>query len=117
MGANLKAFFAISLFLFVPLSGCIGQGVNEVSIDEQQSSETDIFSIHCEEYDGLERCWKLLVPNSVQSDTLVPLVVDIHGYTQDMNRHSNTTDFTNIAIEEGFIVAYPNGYENSWNAG
>lgn len=117
MGADVKAFFAISLFLFAPLSGCFGEVVNEAAIDDQQSSETDIFSIHCKEYDGLERCWKLLLPNSVQSDTLVPLVVDIHGYTQDMDRHSNTTDFANIAIEEGFIVAYPNGYENSWNAG
>ena len=117
MQTDLKAFLAVSLFLLAPLSGCVGEVVNDASIDEQQPSETEIYSIHCEEYDGLERCWKLLIPNSVQSDTLVPLVVDIHGYTQDMDRHSNTTDFANIAIEEGFMVAYPNGYENSWNAG
>ena len=78
--------------------------------EDEASIETDIFSIHCEEYDGLDRCWKLLIPEGVNSDTPVPLVVDIHGFTQDMDKHSNTTDFANIAIEEGFMVVYPTGY-------
>ena len=59
----------------------------------------------------------MLIPDSVNKDTLVPLVVDIHGYTQDMDKHNNMTGFDEIAIEEGFIVVYPDGYENSWNAG
>ena len=108
----------VTLLISAPLSGCIGYESESVVLSEDEVSvETDIYSIHCEEYDGLERCWKLLVPEGVQSDTPVPLVVDIHGFTQDMDKHSNTTDFANIAIEEGFMVVYPTGYENSWNAG
>lgn len=108
----------VFLLLFTPLSGCMGFEDEYVEISEDQdTSEDSIYSIHCQEYDFLERCWKLLVPDSLENDTLVPLVVDIHGYTQDMDKHNNMTGFADIAIEEGFIVVYPNGYENSWNAG
>tara|TARA_B100000530_G_scaffold336878_1_gene293211 strand:+ start:1790 stop:2785 length:996 start_codon:yes stop_codon:yes gene_type:complete len=108
----------VFLLILMPFSGCIGfeDEVIENS-NEEEIIESNIYSIHCQEYDYLERCWKLLVPDSIENDTLVPLVVDIHGYTQDMDKHSNMTGFAEIAIEEGFIVVYPDGYENSWNAG
>ena len=108
------------VLVVAPLSGCIqvedGTAASTES-EAEASLEPELYSIHCEMYDDLERCWKLLVPESVNGDEPVPLVVDIHGFTQDMDKHSNTTTFADIAIEEGFIVAYPNGYENSWNAG
>tara|TARA_B100001029_G_scaffold129106_1_gene108123 strand:+ start:2371 stop:3369 length:999 start_codon:yes stop_codon:yes gene_type:complete len=110
--------FVLILLLFAPLSGCISsqEGSEVISVD-QNSSDSEIYSIDCTEYDGLERCWKLLIPESIDEDKAVPLVIDIHGYTQDMDKHSNLTGFAEIAQEEGFIVAYPNGYNNSWNAG
>ena len=110
--------FTVFLLLITPLSGCIEFKDEDIETsDNQELIENSIYSIHCQEYDYLERCWKLLIPDSVNKDTLVPLVVDIHGYTQDMDKHNNMTGFDEIAIEEGFIVVYPDGYENSWNAG
>ncbi|MAV59845.1 MAG: hypothetical protein CMA13_00935 [Euryarchaeota archaeon] len=110
--------FTVFLLLLTPLSGCIEFKDEDIETsDNQELIENSIYSIHCQEYDYLERCWKLLIPESVNKDTLVPLVVDIHGYTQDMDKHNNMTGFDEIAIEEGFIVVYPDGYENSWNAG
>ena len=110
--------FTVFLLLLTPLSGCIEFKDEDIETsDNQELIENSIYSIHCQEYDYLERCWKLLIPDSVNKDTLVPLVVDIHGYTQDMDKHNNMTGFDEIAIEEGFIVVYPDGYENSWNAG
>lgn len=110
--------FTVFLLLLTPLSGCIEFKDEDIETsDNQELIENSIYSIHCQEFDYLERCWKLLIPDSVNKDTLVPLVVDIHGYTQDMDKHNNMTGFDEIAIEEGFIVVYPDGYENSWNAG
>ena len=110
--------FTVFLLLLTPLSGCIEFKDEDIETsDNQELIENSIYSIHSQEYDYLERCWKLLIPDSVNKDTLVPLVVDIHGYTQDMDKHNNMTGFDEIAIEEGFIVVYPDGYENSWNAG
>ena len=110
--------FAAILLFSATLSGCISfEGENSSNSDNQDNNGDDIYSIHCQEYDDLERCWKLLVPDSVEKDTLVPLVVDIHGYTQDMDKHNNVTGFADLAIEQGFMVVYPDGYENSWNAG
>lgn len=110
--------FTVFLLLLTPLSGCIEFKDEDIETsDNRELIENSIYSIHCQEYDYLERCWKLLIPDSVNKDTLVPLVVDIHGYTQDMDKHNNMTGFDEIAIEEGFIVVYPDGYENSWNAG
>ena len=110
--------FTVFLLLLTTLSGCIEFKDEDIETsDNQELIENSIYSIHCQEYDYLERCWKLLIPDSVNKDTLVPLVVDIHGYTQDMDKHNNMTGFDEIAIEEGFIVVYPDGYENSWNAG
>ena len=108
----------LTLLLLAPLSGCISSGDNGEAIGMNPDTlGNEIYSIECKEYDGLERCWKLLIPDSIEKDSAVPLLIDIHGYTQDMDKHSNLTGFDDIAQEEGFIVAYPNGYKNSWNAG
>ena len=69
----------VTLLISAPLSGCIGYESESVVLSEDEASvETDIFSIHCEEYDGLDRCWKLLIPEGVNSDTPVPLLSLIH---------------------------------------
>ena len=47
----------------------------------------------------------------------VPLVVDIHGGQDDMYQQRWTSDFANISMEQGFIVAYPQGHNNLWNMG
>ena len=91
--------FAAILLFSATLSGCISfEGENSSNSDNQDNNGDDIYSIHCQEYDDLERCWKLLVPDSVEKDTLVPLVVDIHGYTQDMDKHNNVTGFADLAL-------------------
>ena len=108
------------LILSSTLSGCIiEEGENSLvipSTDEILDEESQ-FSEHCIEYDDLERCWLLLVPMTLNESSTVPLVVDIHGGEDDMYQQRWTSDFANISMEQGFIVAYPQGHNNLWNMG
>ena len=112
--------FTLLLILSSTLSGCIiEEGENSLvipSTDEILDEESQ-FSEHCIEYDDLERCWLLLVPMNLNESSTVPLVVDIHGGEDDMYQQRWTSDFANISMEQGFIVAYPQGHNNLWNMG
>ena len=112
--------FTLLLILSSTLSGCIiEKGENSLvipSTDEILDEESQ-FSEHCIEYDDLERCWLLLVPMTLNESSTVPLVVDIHGGQDDMYQQRWTSDFANISMEQGFIVAYPQGHNNLWNMG
>ena len=102
------------------MGGCIieeGEDAQDiVSTDEIPDQESQ-FSEHCIQYDNLERCWLLLVPMSLNESGNVPLVVDIHGGGDDMYQQRWTSDFANISMEQGFIVAYPQGHNDLWNMG
>ena len=102
------------------MGGCIieeGENAQDiVSTDEIPDQESQ-FSEHCIQYDNLERCWLLLVPMSLNESGNVPLVVDIHGGGDDMYQQRWTSDFANISMEQGFIVAYPQGHNDLWNMG
>ena len=108
------------LIISSTMGGCIieeGEDAQDiVSIDEIPDQESQ-FSEHCIQYDNLERCWLLLVPMSLNESGNVPLVVDIHGGGDDMYQQRWTSDFANISMEQGFIVAYPQGHNDVWNMG
>lgn len=63
------------------------------------------------------RTYNVVVPNAYgQGTRAVPLVVDIHGYTENADKEQTRTKWDTLAATENFIVAYPNGKNNSWNA-
>ena len=101
--------------------GCISEPQKEESEEEslldQNPDNESPFSVHCIEYEELERCWLLLVPMILNESSPVPLLVDIHGGGDDMYEQRWTSDFANISMDEGFIVAYPQGHNNAWNHG
>ncbi|MBE1531028.1 alpha/beta hydrolase family esterase [Actinomadura algeriensis] len=45
------------------------------------------------------------------------LVLALHGGLADMNKAEDRTGFSDLADEKGFLVAYPNGFMTTWNAG
>jgi len=108
------------LIISSTMGGCIieeGENAQDiVSTDEIPDQESQ-FSEHCIQYDNLERCWLLLIPMSLNESGNVPLVVDIHGGGDDMYQQRWTSDFANISMEQGFIVAYPQGHNDLWNMG
>jgi polyhydroxybutyrate depolymerase len=58
----------------------------------------------------------IYVPNSYDGSAAVPLVVDMHGYTSNNSSQQSFSGWDDLADDEGFIVAYPQGVSNSWNA-
>jgi polyhydroxybutyrate depolymerase len=55
------------------------------------------------------------VPSGYDPGTAVPLVFVMHGFTQSASAIMSATGFNDLAEQEGFIVAYPNGVNNGWN--
>ena len=110
----------ILMILSSTMGGCIHEevrGEQDIPSTDEILDEESQFTEHCIEYDDLERCWLLLVPMTLNESSTVPLVVDIHGGEDDMYQQRWTSDFANISMEQGFIVAYPQGHNDLWNMG
>jgi polyhydroxybutyrate depolymerase len=68
---------------------------------------------------GLDRTYRLFVPPAVASDPAkrVPLVVGLHGGLGTGEQFARTTRFDTMAVNGGFIAAYPDGVDRTWNGG
>lgn len=119
-----RGFAAVSslLILLMGMSGCIA---NESITTEAPSEEDEpVFEMElpalideCIEFDGLERCWFTHVPSTYDVDVPPPLIVNMHGFGGSNTEFYDYSHFDLIAEEYGVVVIYPQGYENSWNAG
>ncbi len=66
---------------------------------------------------GWTRQFRLHVPASYRPTVPVPLVLAFHGWGDNAENFEQYIGFSDKADEEGFIVAYPDGIDNSFNAG
>lgn len=66
---------------------------------------------------GYTRVYRLHVPPQYQSSQATPLVINFHGWGSDGPSQETYTGMSDKADEAGFLVAYPTGIDNSWNAG
>lgn len=62
------------------------------------------------------RTFMLHVPPSFNGSVAVPLVIDMHGFTSNAGAQRNVSGFLQVSNQQGFIVAWPQGLNNSWNA-
>ena len=67
-------------------------------------------------FDGRTRTFAIHVPPTYVSGSAVPLVLDFHGYTSNSSEQARLSGFREVSDAENFIVAYPQGVGNSWNA-
>lgn len=104
------------------LAGCGSSSNSETS----QSTESlgcvggtlDSSVIHVDlQHDGRARSYELYVPPSYDGTTPLPVVLNFHGFTSNGLLQQESTKMDELASREGFFVAYPNGLDNSWNAG
>jgi polyhydroxybutyrate depolymerase len=58
---------------------------------------------------GERREYLLYVPESYDPAKAVPLVINIHGFTQWPANQAEVSQWNQLADEEGFIVVYPSG--------
>ncbi len=68
-------------------------------------------------WDGIDRTWFIHVPASLDDSQPAPLVLAMHGFTSNATIHEGLSGMTEVAEENGFVVVYPNGVDNAWNAG
>ena len=118
---SIPTYVVMLLLASSMISGCMSEppevdSEEDVLVEPNPEYELNITE-HCIEYDDLERCWLLLVPPILNESVPVPLLVDMHGNGDDMYQQRWTSDFANISMEQGFVVAYPQGHNNAWNQG
>ena len=65
---------------------------------------------------GRNRTFLLHVPPSYTGAVPVPLVLDLHGLTSNSSQQAGLSGFREKSDAVGFIVAWPQGVGNSWNA-
>jgi polyhydroxybutyrate depolymerase len=65
----------------------------------------------------LERSYRLFVPSSYDGQKALPLVVSAHGGYGTGQSQQEVSGWDAVAEREGLLVAYPDGYKRSWNAG
>jgi polyhydroxybutyrate depolymerase len=67
-------------------------------------------------FGGLPRQYLVHVPRGYDGSTPVPLVVDIHGWTSNADQQRALSGMRTLSDARGFLVAYPEGWDNAWNA-
>jgi len=65
---------------------------------------------------GVNRSFVFYMPSTWNQSQQIPLLIVLHGLTQTGNGLMNITGFNTIAETNNFIVCYPDGINNSWNA-
>lgn len=83
-------------------------------------AQTGTQSTHTISHDGKTREYILYVPQVYDGSTDVPLVLNLHGYTSNMNSQLLYGDFRKIADTANFILVVPNGLtdgsgQQHWN--
>ena len=76
---------------------------------------TEPYGNDCVDMGGYYRCWDILIPEGLTNKA--PLVLDFHGWTENVSHQRSISGFEALAQSEGFIVAWPHGLCSSWNAG
>lgn len=69
------------------------------------------------EVGGLSRAYRLFVPLSLERGRAAPLVLMLHGVGNSAQSMVEATQFDRTAETAAFIVAYPDGVNQTWNAG
>ena len=62
------------------------------------------------------RNYTYYTPSNWDGETSLPLLCVLHGLTQTGSGIMNVTQFNQLAEEGNFIVMYPSGINNAWNA-
>lgn len=80
----------------VPSAGCGTSTTGAVHQEKRTLADSD-------------RWYLLTTPDAHDGETPLPLVLDIHGLAEGAEIHSGMTNYSALAEEEGFVVAFPHG--------
>lgn len=66
---------------------------------------------------GVTRTYRVHVPPGWTAAVPVPVVVDIHGWSSNAAQQQTLSGLQAVSDREGFLVVWPQGINNAWNAG
>jgi polyhydroxybutyrate depolymerase len=115
-----RAGILILVLVSTSIGGCLsssGSSVEDSPDDPLVGDFEGLDYIECMMHEELERCWNVLVPSTVNLSEKVPMIIDLHGNTLTMEDQRALSEFDEIAEDNGAIAIWPQGFENSWNAG
>lgn len=69
------------------------------------------------EFEGVSRAYEIHIPPAYDGRTPLPLVLNFHGRGGNTSRQRMWTEMDATADARGYVVAYPEGLDESWNAG
>lgn len=67
------------------------------------------------QHDGLNRTYRIYVPNAYTGQENVPLLFNLHGYTSNAQEQEFYGDFRSIADTANFILVHPEGTLDATN--
>ena len=67
-------------------------------------------------YNGIKRSFIYYTPSSWSESEPMPLLIVLHGLTQDGKGIMDFSGFNDIAEDNNFVVCYPDGLNRAWNA-
>ena len=107
----LKTFPAIltAALLLVAALSCIDTHPDSPAVEYDYSDSL--------EYGDLARTYRVHLPEAYDGTTDLPLVLVFHGGGGTGRGMIRLTQLDRIADQEGFIVAFPDGYERRWADG
>ena len=81
----------------------------------RSAPENGVLEVHSLAVDGRERAYHVFKPDSLKDNA--PVVIYFHGSMGSGKnmRDLSGYDFDYLAVAHGFLVVYPDGYENHWN--
>ncbi|HNR31126.1 MAG TPA: PHB depolymerase family esterase [Candidatus Hydrogenedentes bacterium] len=69
------------------------------------------------EYGGLMRRYEMYAPPASDPAAPAPVLIALHGKEQSIDDLRRVTRFNALADAHGFVVVYPEAYDNNWNDG
>lgn len=69
------------------------------------------------DFGGKSRSANLHIPLAYDPSKKTPVVLGIHGYTDTAEGQATLSKMAETADANGFVVVFPQGVSNSWNAG
>ena len=76
-------------------------------VDPTVDQSSDVEKDHSVSIDGVERTWRMFVPDQYKEGIALPLVLDFHGTGSPPEQQSQWSEFEILAAKEGFLVASP----------
>lgn len=112
MKSNGDGFLLLVSFLLIFANACSKDNLQEDTLGEYNTKTLN--------HDGVERTYRVYLPNSFEKTTLTPMVFALHGgggTGANFEKVVSSGTLTAAAEARGIILVMPDGIDKKWNSG